>query len=353
MKTRALVFAALAVCQTALLADEKIDALKKEAVANYAAIAGHAAADAYAQAVALQKAVKAFTSAPSAETHQAAKDAWIAARLPYLQSEVFRVADESAGALDGAPVDYVKDIGMKAGGFHSIEFILWGEDDSVDGPGDRSHEDFVLAKNDKALRHASYLNASTALVAKTLAATAADWKEGNKENARGKFEAQSVDAALGAILASVTQLAGELRQERLGKPYDSRKQEDESSNYSDTTHLDLIYGCSGIANVVAGAYVGIDTQAKVQGNGLLQLAAALDEERGKKLKLAINRVMFAVTDFRPPFDRALLAPDDSPAREDLKEIMDALDGLIAKTAALATALGLEPEPAEEKPPVPE
>ena len=49
----------------------------------------------------------------------------------------------------------------------------------------------------------------------------------------------------------------------------------------------------------------------------------------------------AVTSFRPPFDRALLAPDDSPAREAIKEIMDALDELTTATGELAKGLGIE------------
>ncbi|MGI9245029.1 MAG: hypothetical protein ACR2RV_29770, partial [Verrucomicrobiales bacterium] len=107
------------------------------------------------------------------------------------------------------------------------------------------------------------------------------------------------------------------------------------------THLDLIYSCSGIANVVAGAYVGGDKEAKVQGAGLLKLASAVGAEQGEALKLATNRVMLGVTSFRPPFDRALLAPDDSPAREAIKEIIDALDELSTATGQLAERLGIE------------
>ena len=54
-------------------ADEALDALKKEVVQTYAAIAGHSSADAQLQAEALPKAVAAFPAAPSAESLDAAE----------------------------------------------------------------------------------------------------------------------------------------------------------------------------------------------------------------------------------------------------------------------------------------
>jgi putative iron-regulated protein len=290
----------------------------------------------------LKKAIADFTAAPSADLHSKAKQAWVAARPPYLQSEVFRISAENADFLDSAPGDFLNSPDEKAGGFRAVEFLLWGEDGSVDGAGARSHEDFIKEKSADAPRRAEYLNASAALVAGTLAAFAEDWTASKADNARGQFVALSSGDALKEIHGSITKLTGdELGKKRVGIPYESRDQKDESSKFSDTTHLDLIYSCSGIANVVAGAYIGLDKQVEVQGAGLQQLATALDAKYGESLKLSINRLMLAVTDFRPPFDRALAAPDDSPAREAIKEILDALTEMEETTAALAKALGVE------------
>ena len=44
-------------------------------------------------------------------------------------------------------------------GWHAIEFLLWGQDPSQDGPGDRQVEDHVSAPN--ADRRAAYLEAVT------------------------------------------------------------------------------------------------------------------------------------------------------------------------------------------------
>ena len=344
-------------------ADEALDALKKEVVQTYAAIAGHSSADAQLQAEALQKAVAAFTAAPSAESLDAAKLAWIAARLPYLQSEILRFnAELETASFDPASVDYLKtkpksgiindaakypnidqimvaSLGTQSGGFPAIEFLLWGEDLDLKGPGKRSFEDYVEEKNPAAERRALYLNACAVLVAEGAAAQAASWKADVPDSLRTKFLAMPTDEILGKICTNVSALAGdEIARKIVATAYEARK--DESSNFSDTTHFDLIYACSGIGNVVAGAYVGLDKEIKVQGAGLMKLAETLGERQAEDLKLATNDMMLAVTEFRPPFDRALIAPDDSPAREAIRKIQSSLEDFSRAANDLAKGLGL-------------
>ena len=69
----------------------KVDeAAAKAVVAHYADIVFAVYSDAESTAKTLQTAVDAFLAKPNADTLKAAKAAWIAARVPYLQSEVFR-----------------------------------------------------------------------------------------------------------------------------------------------------------------------------------------------------------------------------------------------------------------------
>ncbi|MBZ4023752.1 imelysin [Rhodobacter sp. TJ_12] len=70
---------------------------KAEALATYATIAQHSYADALADAKALHAALEALAKAPGAETLEAAKQAWLAARESYGPTEVFR--------LSGGPID--------------------------------------------------------------------------------------------------------------------------------------------------------------------------------------------------------------------------------------------------------
>ena len=79
-----------------------VQAVSREQVINHYAEIAHATfADALTTAQALQQAVKAFLAAPSADTQHAAKEAWLAARVPYMQSEVFRFGNAFSGWWEG------------------------------------------------------------------------------------------------------------------------------------------------------------------------------------------------------------------------------------------------------------
>src|SRR5690606_37303500 len=71
--------------------DKPLNAEAAESVVSHYPDLAHAMfRDAHSTAVQLQKAIDALLASPRDETLQAAKDAWLAARVPYLQTEVFR-----------------------------------------------------------------------------------------------------------------------------------------------------------------------------------------------------------------------------------------------------------------------
>ena len=87
-----------------------------EVMTAYADIAEAGYADSLATAEALQTAVAAFLAAPSDETLAGAKAAWVAARVPYQQTEAFRFGNAivndwegrvNAWPLDEGLIDYV------------------------------------------------------------------------------------------------------------------------------------------------------------------------------------------------------------------------------------------------------
>ena len=75
-------------------------------------------------ALTLKAKIDAFVKAPSAETLKAAKDSWVAARVPYQQSEAYRfgnaIVDDWEGKVNAWPldeglIDYVaKDYGTES-----------------------------------------------------------------------------------------------------------------------------------------------------------------------------------------------------------------------------------------------
>ena len=110
MKTFTLATSALALAfsfGTAATADGH--AGKAAVLDTYADIAKANYADSLTTAKRLQAAVDALIADPSAEALDAARDAWLAARVPYQQSEVFRfgnaIVDDWEGKVNAWPLD--------------------------------------------------------------------------------------------------------------------------------------------------------------------------------------------------------------------------------------------------------
>ena len=93
----------------ALVFTPVVAATKGAVLDTYADIAQASFGDSLTLARALDKSVAALTSEPSAENLQAAKTAWLAARVPYQQTEVFRfgnaIVDEWEGLVNAWPLD--------------------------------------------------------------------------------------------------------------------------------------------------------------------------------------------------------------------------------------------------------
>ena len=128
------VFPTAALGTTALILAAALPAAaadRSSVVETYADIAQAMYEDSLIAAHDLRAAVTALVEAPSAATLARARGAWLAARVPYQQSEVYRfgnpLVDEwegkvNAGPLDEGLIDYV-DLG--AYGFESDENLLF------------------------------------------------------------------------------------------------------------------------------------------------------------------------------------------------------------------------------------
>ncbi len=355
----------------------EIAALKSEVVANYAGIVYAGYQDTYDTALALQAALQAFVAAPGPQTHQAAKDAWLAAREPYGQTEVFRfyggpIDDEdgpepllNAWPLDEAYVDYGVDapdagiINNVAGypditpalleslnesgaeenisvGYHAIEFLLWGQDLSAGGSGGRDYTDYTTAAN--AERRGQYLLAAADLLVGHLADLAAAWAPDSADNYRAAFLAQDVNTSLRDILTGMGVLSkSELSGERMFVAYDNQNQEDEHSCFSDNTHRDIINNARGIHNVWTGAYTRTDGTV-VSGRSPAELLAAVDPALATRLQLLAEAALAGTETIHVPFDQAIIASEHRPA---VLAAVNALQDQGDALAQAANALGLQ------------
>ncbi|MGO4852766.1 imelysin family protein [Phaeovulum sp. W22_SRMD_FR3] len=343
------------VATTALCASPAFADLREDVLANYAEIGAATYGDAAVTAHALQAAVDAFLAAPSEAGLEAARDAWKAARAPYMQSEVFRFGNPvvdawegqvNAWPLDEGLIDYVDadsaavneendyallnvvanpqitiagtavdasqitpaliaDVlqeadGIEANvasGYHAVEFLLWGQDLNGTGPGAgaRAYTDYVTGDactNGNCDRRAAYLKSVTDLLVTDLDEMAADWQPGGAARA-----AITDDTATGiaAILTGLGSLSyGELAGERMKLGLMLHDPEEEQDCFSDNTYNSHYYDGIGMQNVLTGRYNRVDGSV-VQGASLQSLVAEKDPALAEELTAKIGTSVAALT----------------------------------------------------------
>lgn len=345
--------------------------------AHYAALVYANYEDTLNAAKALDATLAEFLKAPSAEGLTKARKAWLDAREFYGQTEAFRfyagpIDDKNgpegrinAWPMDEAYVDYVQGK-PKAGiinnakvkitkkglsalnerdgeeniatGWHAIEFLLWGQDLSDTGPGNRSFEDFVDGKVANADRRRTYLKIVSELLVDDLTYVTKAWAP-NAKNYRAKFEKSSVEA-LRRMLVGVGSLSrGELAGERIEVALASQDQEDEHSCFSDNTHRDIVANAQGILNVWLGSYKRADGST-LQGPSLRDLVASKDAAVAEKTTADVTASVKAAENIQPPFDREIIGGPDAPGRKRVQAVADALKVQSHDFVNAARAIGI-------------
>src|SRR5690606_33448030 len=99
-------------------------------------------------------------------------------------------------------------------GWHAIEFLLWGQDLSETGPGNRGFEEFVDGKAPNADRRRRYLTVVTELLIDDLAFLVKAWAPGGK-NYRARFERGGMESLRKMLVGLGSLSRGELAGERL------------------------------------------------------------------------------------------------------------------------------------------
>ncbi len=321
----------------------------KAVVAHYAELAFAVFSDAASTGKALQQAVDALLAKPDSTTLQAARDAWIAARPAYLQSEVFRfgnsVVDDLEGQLNAWPldeglIDYVatdyqhalgnpgasaniiantqvqlgedqldasnitaqllaslNELGGSeanvATGYHAIEFLLWGQDLNGNNPGagERPASDYALdasCTGGNCERRREYLKAVTALLVTDLETMLSHWQPNVASNYRASLVAEPVENGLRKMFFGMGSLSlGELAGERMKVALEANSSEDEQDCFSDNTHNSHFYDGKGIRNVYLGEYQRTDGSL-LSGPSLSALVAKADAPTDSTLQLDLS-----------------------------------------------------------------
>ncbi|SER15104.1 putative iron-regulated protein [Faunimonas pinastri] len=388
---------AVAVFSSARAAETPAAPTAPAVLTHYADLANIMYGDAAKSAAKLKTAVDAFVANPNDATLAAARTAWKAARVPYMQTEGFRfgnkIVDDWEGEVNSWPldeglIDYVdtksygtekadnplytaniiankqvrmgpdmvdtstitKDVLKKfetgmgneanvSTGYHAIEFLLWGQDLNGTGPGagNRPASDYGTENctHGNCDRRAAYLQAATDLLVDDLNEMTADWaKDGSaRKDLIGKGEA----GGLATIMTGLGSLSyGELAGERMKLGVLLHDPEEEHDCFSDNTHNSHYYDEVGIQDIWNGTYK--DTDGKVhKGASLHDLAAAKSADGVKRVDDAMKVALDKIGLIKKTADSGEMAYDQMLAAgndKGNKLVLDGVDALVAQTRAL-------------------
>lgn len=398
--SRKLTLAALAAAPLALSAGmspaRAAEVTPAAVVRTYGDMAAAMYGDSLATGQRLQAAVGAFLAQPSAAAQQAAKAAWLAARVPYQKTEGFRFGNGAvddwegkvnAWPLDEGLIDYVAgsygeasdenplytlnvvanrtlrvgpdevdastiDADLLRGlhealdveknvavGYHAVEFLLWGQDLNGTGPGAgaRPWTDFSLegCTNGNCDRRRDYLRVTTDMLVEDLGQMAASWAPGG--GARKQLEDKGEAGGLGAILTGIGSLSyGELAGERMKLGLLLNDPEEEHDCFADNTHNSHYYNQVGMLAIWDGSYNRVDG-SKVQGPGVADLAAV----RAPEAKVAADKAMLdglaKLKAVKDTADSGRMTYDQMLAEgnaEGNQALQAAVDALVAQTRAV-------------------
>ncbi|MCC0018775.1 MAG: peptidase [Hoeflea sp.] len=385
---------------TAMTGIAVADVTPEAVIAHYIDVAEAKYGDALATAKALDTAIEAFLANPSDETLQAARSAWLAARVPYQQSEVYRfgnaIVDDWEGRVNAWPldeglIDYVdpsygsesdenslftanvianpsiaingKTIDASritpelisatlqeaggieanvASGYHAIEFLLWGQDLNGNGPGagNRPATDYSLenCSNAHCDRRRDYLGAASDLLVADLEEMAASWKAGGA--ARVALENRGVAGGLSTILTGMGSLSyGELAGERMKLGLLLGDPEEEHDCFSDNTHNSHRYDAVGIRTAYTGVYTRPDG-SQMTGPALADLLAAKDPAIAQELSKDLDATVAAMEAMVERTETVEAYDQMIAVGNDAGNatVQAAIDGLITQTRSIERAI---------------
>tara|TARA_Y100001960_G_scaffold318534_1_gene388483 strand:- start:1860 stop:3002 length:1143 start_codon:yes stop_codon:yes gene_type:complete len=295
-------------------------------------------------------AINDFLNDPNEFSLENAKNKWISAREVYGITEAFRFY---GGPIDGtnqygeegpeglinswplneAYIDYVegnpeagivnnllykinKDTIMASNqsdddadvstGWHAIEFLLWGQDSSIETAGQREFTDYVPI-NEINNRRRDYLLLVTELLVEHINWLNDQWKP----NGAGRDAFLSKESPGSSILTGIATLSGfELSSERIATALDSGDPEDEHSCFSDQTHLDIRANFNGIKNI----YLGLGINNQKFSPSVSEIIANKNPKLNEKIIKTLDSTSNNINYITVPFDKMLSETKNSPGR---------------------------------------
>lgn len=274
------------------------------------------------------------------EAHlELARQAWREARSPWEQSEgfLFGPVDQEGldPSLDSWPVNVsdlqavlnsshtitVEFLQQQEGtlkGFHTIEYLLWGED------GKKTVADFSD-------REFEYLEACAGALAQDAARLYELWSpEGgnyisNVINAgKGSKVYVSQKAALEEIVSALGVIADEVANGKINEPFSQKDLTLEESRFSANSKNDFANNMRSIQNIYLGQYEGEGDTA----NSLSALVSSLDASLDTRLKEHIQKAIDDIEAIPGTFSKAVFShrAEVQKAQQSVRDLQDLIEG---------------------------
>jgi putative iron-regulated protein len=398
----ALLAVSLVGCINADLSENNIS--KADVIDTYANIALATFEDSLTEAEVLHQSIENLLTTPTESNLTHAKLAWLAARVPYQQSEAYRFGNPvvdawegkvNAWPLDEGLIDYVdvsygtasddnslylanvinsKQVNINgsmvnvsnitpdliantlheadevesnvASGYHAIEFLLWGQDlnGTNAGAGARPATDYDLknCSNANCDRRGAYLLAASTLLQADLRDIIKAWKLDGEARADLSNDA----AGISAMVIGMGSLSyGELAGERIKLGLMLNDPEEEHDCFSDNTHNSHYYDAKSIQNVYLGQYTRVDGSI-ISGQSLSDLVAMTSPQLDARMKSALNHTM---DQMQAMVDRAkttesydqMIGSGNQVGNKVVQNVVDALTSQTFVIEELIPALALE------------
>jgi predicted lipoprotein len=300
------------------------------------------------QAIGLRDCIVEFEAMPTEATLTACKNAWVAARVPWEQSEAFLFGPVTELGLDPAmdswPVDYqqlqavltssvalsaasiTENLGGGMKGFHTIEYLLWGAGH------ERSATELAGAARD-----VEYLEALTAALADDSARLVTAWQGSGEAAGYGERFAQSGTEhgvyatqldAVQELIGGMSAICDEVAFGKIAEPFNRRDPNAIESQFSYNSLLDFSDNMRSVQNLYLGSRDG--TQSATS------LATVIDRytpDLNVRVKDQIDRAIAAILAIGAggvTFRDAILDPRRDTAilraQSEIAKLKDLLDG---------------------------
>ncbi|MCB9272835.1 MAG: imelysin [Lewinellaceae bacterium] len=292
------------------------------------------------KAALLQAATEALEATPSMATLEAARQAWAAARAPWEQSEGFLFGPVDQEGLDPSidswpvnvtdlnnvlsssnslTVEFLKAQEGTLKGFHTIEFLLWGEN------GDKQVGAFTAREFEYMAACAGALAADAAELSHLWDPTGGNFIENVVKAGEGSPVYVSQKAALEEITSALIIIADEVGNGKINDPFSQEDLTLEESRFSANSKADFSNNIRSIRNVYTGYYGG-----NGDGNGISVIINEKDAALDTQVLAEIDAAILAIESIPGTFSDAVFnaKTDVSAAQQAVRALQETLESKV-------------------------